>query len=70
MIITKKGKYTDKVYKCKVCDCEFEINENDIVIQAERNAQGEIFRKKITIICPECRNVVYKEVKNGNSNNN
>lgn len=62
MKIIKKGKYTDKVYKCKVCGCEFEIDENDIKKDILRNQiNGKVFYKRIIINCPECLNSILDE---------
>ncbi len=73
MKIIKKGKYTDKVYKCNFCECEFEIDDNDIQMEIFRNSiSGKIMYKKIIIKCPECGNDIINERvdTDDNSNNN
>lgn len=71
MKIIKKGKYTDKTYKCKNCGCEIEIDYNDIIHEElYEMLKGE--KIEMYFLCPECNKkiIIEKWFKNDINNNN
>ena len=63
MKIIKKGKYTDKVYKCENCGCEMEIDYNDIICSEFYNILSNPKKREIKIyfLCPECKEKIIIE---------
>lgn len=73
MKIINKGKYTNKIYKClnPKCECEFEINGDDIYSEIVRDFDRVQIIEHLWIICPECKQerILYRRNENAENNN-
>lgn len=73
MKIINKGKYTKTQYICENCECEFEIDGEDINCETYFGVIEPYSKRILSVMCPECKSeiiIAKEEQKYDSSNNN